>query len=171
MSSANAGHRGVQGGICRPRAHPMPGCDLSAGDPPITVDSPDQDHCPVTEPPSSGSLGPHSGSRTHTWRRIRGHMSGQGPGVLSYETYVRIVVHDPAALDRCRSMFTAARPRGWNRTNHDESRERQGPGTGPGDLGDRWQNRYLSRRGRRDPGRAYRLLLAFAYPTAGRSLA
>ena len=34
-------------------------------------------------------------------------------------------------LTGAEAMFTAARPRGLNRTNHDESRERGGPGISP----------------------------------------
>jgi hypothetical protein len=63
-------------------------------------------------------------------QRPRG--TGRAPALSHYRAYVRIVGDDPAALTIAEAaeaaVFTAARPRGLNRTNHDESRERRGPG-------------------------------------------
>jgi hypothetical protein len=63
----------------------------------------------------------------------------RAPGLARYEIYVRIVVDGPGALTGAEAVFTAARPRGLNRTNHDESIERRGPdplGDGHPEVGD-----------------------------------
>jgi hypothetical protein len=69
----------------------------------------------------------------------------RAPALSRYETYVRIVVDDPAALTGAEAVFTATPPRGWNLTNRDESRERRGPG----DLGHSAAARLLRERARR----------------------
>src|SRR5512132_2703356 len=55
----------------------------------------------------------------------------RAPAFSRYGAYVRIVAGDPAVPTSAEAVSTAARLRGLNRTNHDESRERRGPALRP----------------------------------------
>ena len=105
----------------------------------------DPDQHPVQTLPPDGSY-PALGERV---RPRRPHRCGDDPEprrslvMEPMSGSLRMTLRSPTSAE---AVFTAARLHGLNRTNHDESRERRGPGVGWG--GRRWPGRAGSCRSR-----------------------